>query len=144
MKVKPIKAVVEPYELALPMFASAVSAGFPSPADDYIEEKIDLNKHLIKRPAATFFAKANGESLLEIGIKNGDLLIVDRSLKPMQGDVVIVALNGEMTCKILDLQHKRLLAANQYYPSIAIGDDMDMLVEGVVVHSIRYHRVRAG
>ena len=70
--------------------------------------------------------------------------MVDRSLSPCQNDVVIVALDGELTCKILDLQQQRLLAANRHYPPIAIVDGVDMLIEGVVSHSLRYHRVRTG
>ena len=130
--------------LALALFASGVSAGFPSPADDYIEDCIDLNKHLIKRPAATFFARANGDSLTEIGIKDGDLLIIDRSLTSIHGDVVIVALDGELTCKMLDLKKQQLIAANSLYAPISITQDMEVLVEGVVTHSIRYHRDRTG
>lgn len=142
MKVSLFEGSSEPSDLVLPVFSSAVSAGFPSPADDYVEDKIDLNKHLIKSPSATFFARANGDSLLDVGIKDGDLLIVDRSLKPIHGDVVIAAVNGEMTCKLLDLHNECLLAANNRYEPIKITDDIDMLIEGVVSHSIRYHRVR--
>ncbi len=144
MKVHLIKEAPNPSGLLLPVFSSHVSAGFPSPADDYVEDKIDLNKHIVKRPAATFFARANGESLIDIGIKNGDLLVVDRSLPPIQGDVVIVAIDGEMTCKILDLKHQQLLTANKRCASIAITESMDLLIEGVVTHSVRYHRVRTG
>ena len=144
MKVTTFEAVAEPSASALPLFSTSVSAGFPSPADDYIEDKIDLNAYLIKRPAATFFARASGESLIEIGIKDGDLLVIDRSLTPVQNDVVVVALDGEMTCKILDLKHQRLLAANKRYKPLAITQGMDLLIEGVVTHSIRYHRVRSG
>jgi len=144
MSIKRIEKNDVASRLALPVFASGVSAGFPSPADDYVEDCIDLNRHLIKHPAATFFARANGDSLIEIGIKDGDLLIIDRSLSPLQGDVVIVALDGELTCKVLDLHGQRLMAANQRYAPIAIVDDMQLLIEGVVIHSIRYHRDRTG
>lgn len=128
----------------LPYFACGVAAGFPSPADDYIEADIDLNQHLIKHPQASFLARANGDSMLELGIKDKDLLIVDRAIKPRQGDVVIAALNGEMTCKILDLQGRRLLPANQRCQPIALSEPMDLVVEGVVTHSVRYHCVRSG
>jgi len=140
MKIQPISIDAQATHFTLSAFATGVSAGFPSPADDYVEDHIDLNRHLIKRPAATFFARANGDSLIEIGIKNGDLLIVDRSLSPQQDDVVIVALDGELTCKLLDLQGKRLMAANPHFPAILITEDMELLIEGVVIHSIRYHR----
>jgi DNA polymerase V len=82
--------------------------------------------------------------MIELGIQNGDLLVVDRSLTPVHGDVVVTAVNGELTCKVLDLHKKRFLAANNHYPPININDSMDVLIEGVVVHSIRHHRVRAG
>ena len=77
MKIHPINIAELPSELTLPVYLSSVAAGFPSPADDYIEEKIDLNKHIIKRPSSTYFAKASGDSMLELGILNGDLLVID-------------------------------------------------------------------
>ena len=135
--------VDEPKGLTLPVFASSVAAGFPSPADDYIEERIDLNNHLVKHPAATFFAKANGDSMVQLGILSGDLLIVDRAVTPQHGSVVIAALNGEMVCKVLDVRQKRLLSANNKYPPIPIPEEMDMVIEGVVIHSVRYHHVCA-
>ena len=79
-------------------------AGFPSPADDYIETMLDLNEYLIKHPAATFFVKASGESMVNAGIHSGDILIVDRSLEAVHGKIVIAALNGELTVKRLSRQ----------------------------------------
>ncbi len=122
----------------LPCYASRVSAGFPSPADDYLEAPLDLNQHLIKRPSATFFARAEGDSMRGRGIFSGDLLIVDRSIKPMHGQVVIAAIHGELTCKILDSQRRCLLAANRNYQPIQITDDCDFRIEGVVTASVRY------
>ena len=76
-----------------------VVAGFPSPADDYIESKLDLNEHLIRRPAATFFVRVSGDSMQGVGIYSGDLLVVDRSLEPKDGDIAIAVVNGELTVK---------------------------------------------
>jgi DNA polymerase V len=82
--------------VALPLFSGKVSAGFPSPADDYIEKTLDLNELLIQKPAATFFVRAEGESMLGAGIHPNDILVVDRSIEPVPGKIVICALNGEL------------------------------------------------
>ncbi|MCY4045230.1 MAG: translesion error-prone DNA polymerase V autoproteolytic subunit [Cellvibrionales bacterium] len=121
-----------------PLFASRVSAGFPSPADDYVEGGIDLHRHLVKNPAATFFAKASGDSMQLKGIYDGDLLVVDRSLSAKTGDVVIAAIDGELVCKILDLSNRQLVPANPSYPPITLCDEAECLIEGVVTHAIRY------
>ena len=135
MKITPI-----PHEaltaLKLPFFSTSVAAGFPSPADDYIEAGLDLNEYLVKHPSSTFLARASGDSMTRAGILDGALLVVDKSLTPKNGSVVIAAINGELTCKILDIEHRLLRAANPSYPSIALGDDTDLLIEGVVVHAI--------
>ena len=130
-----------PTALSLPLFSSRVAAGFPSPADDYVEKGLDLNEYLIKKPSATYFARAQGQSMNRLGIFNGDLLIVDRSVNPQHGHIVVVALNGELVCKVLDLQRSRLLSANPHYPPIPITEEMDTIVEGVVIHSVRHHLI---
>jgi DNA polymerase V len=89
------------FSLKLPFFGSKVSAGFVSPADDHLESELDLNHHLIKHPAATFFVRAKGDSMQEAGIFENDILIVDRSLTPQNNDVVIAAVVGELTVKRL-------------------------------------------
>ncbi len=122
--------------LPLPFFTSSVPAGFPSPADDYIESSLDLNEYLIKHPSSTYFARAAGDSMVERGIMDKALLIVDRAIEPRQGQVVIAAINGELTCKILDIKNKRLLAANPAYAPVLIAEDSDLLLEGVVIHVI--------
>ena len=142
MKVTILEVSKNSQAIDIPLYSSSVQAGFPSPADDYIEAKIDLNKHVIKRPAATFFARANGSSMMQIGILDGDLMVVDRSVKPEQGAVVIALIDGEMTCKIFDKHRKRLLSANDQFPPIAIADEAELFIEGVVTHSLRYHYVR--
>ena len=120
----------------LPLFTSHVLAGFPSPADDYTESGLNLNEYLVKHPSATFLARASGDSMTRAGILSGALLVVDKSLTPKDGNIVIAAVNGELTCKILDISHRMLRAANPSYPSIALDDETDLLIEGVVVHAI--------
>ncbi|HEY6130428.1 MAG TPA: translesion error-prone DNA polymerase V autoproteolytic subunit [Halioglobus sp.] len=128
------------YPLSLPLFSHSVPAGFPSPADDYLELPLDLNEHVIRHPAATYYVRAQGHSMIRLGIHDGDLLVVDRALEPAHGDVVIAALDGELTCKVLDLRLRRLLSGNDLFPPIPVGDDAELVIEGVVTHSIRYHR----
>ncbi|HTR00537.1 MAG TPA: translesion error-prone DNA polymerase V autoproteolytic subunit [Candidatus Acidoferrum sp.] len=132
MKVELLKPRFPASRQSLPVYAASVPAGFPSPADDYIADWLDLNEHLIKHPAATFFARASGTSMVEAGIMDKALLIVDRSLKPKQGDVVIAAVNGELTCKLLDKRRKQLCAAAAGYPPIPLDGELDLVVHGVV------------
>ena len=91
-----------PRVLPLPLFSGKVATGFPSPADDYVEKTLDLNELLIQKPAATFFVRAQGESMLGAGIHPNDILLVDRSIEPVPGKIVICALNGELTVKRLE------------------------------------------
>ena len=121
-----------------PLFLDSVSAGFPSPATDYMENKLDLNEHLVKNPAATFIVKASGPSMIEAGISSGDLLIVDRSIVPKNNNIVIASVFGDLTVKKL---HKKgstlfLLSANNQYPSIEIKEEMECFLWGVVTYVI--------
>src|SRR5205807_2674547 len=84
-------------ECTIPLFVSTVSAGFPSPADDWLEGELDLSRFLIKHPSATFYVRVSGDSMIGIGIHPGDMLIVDRACKPIHGDVVIACINSELT-----------------------------------------------
>ena len=129
-----------PSKLALPVFASRISAGFPSPADDHIEGKLDLNRHLVPRPAATFFIRAQGESMKDAGIFDGDLLVVDRGIAPRAGDIVIAVLHGELTVKRLAMTEAGsvLSADNPAYPDIRPGE-AGCELWGVVTFSIRHH-----
>ncbi len=136
MKITLIKKQQKATHLPLPFFTSSVPAGFPSPADDYIEERLDLNEYLIKHPSATYFARACGDSMLERGIQDGALLIVDRSIQARQDHIVIAAINGELTCKILDIENSQLLAANPAYAPVPLNENMDFVIEGVVIHAI--------
>lgn len=130
--------------LPLPYFSSKVPAGFPSPADDFIDKKLNLNEYLIQHPAATFFCRVSGHSMKGLGIFDGDLLIVDRSISPSHGSVVIAILNGELTCKVLDKYNQRLLSSNTQFKPISIPSEADFKIEGVVIHSIRSHHVCSG
>jgi len=122
----------------LPLYLSRVAAGFPSPADDYLDGGLDLNEHLIEHPAATYYARAEGDSMIELGIVTGDLLIVDRAVQAVDGDVVVVAVDGPLTIQILDLAHSRLLPANKLYRPIEIGAETQVDIEGVVIHAVHY------
>ncbi len=123
---------------ALPLYGSTVRAGFPSPADDYIERKLDLNTHLIKHPAATFFVKAAGESMINAGIQSGDILVVDRSLEASHNKIVIAAIDGELTVKRLSRKagKVRLVAENPEFEPIDITEEQELVIWGVVTHVI--------
>lgn len=132
-----------PTPLPIPLYLHRVRAGFPSPADDHLERRLDLNEHVVKHPSATYYVRAQGDSMEQLGIHDGDLLIVDRALEAINGDVVIAVVDGSLACKVLDLKRCQLLSGNPQFPPIAIQEDMDLIVEGVVTHSLRYHRCSA-
>jgi DNA polymerase V len=120
------------------MFIATVSAGFPSPVADYEEGKLDLNKHLIKNPAATFFVRVTGDSMLKAGIHSGDLLVVDRSIETRDKNVVIAVVNGELTVKRIRIRKNKLMliAENDAYQNQEINDQTDFEVWGVVTNVI--------
>ena len=125
----------------MPLFLESVSAGFPSPADDYLEGKLDLNDALIRNPAATFFVRVTGDSMIEAGIHSEDILVVDRSLNPKDGSIVIAVIDGELLVKRLFMQKGKvyLVPENKYYAPIEIKDEMAFEVWGVVttvIHSV--------
>ena len=125
--------------LSLPIFLSPVmSAGFPSPAEDYLEGRIDLNKELIKHPAASFVVRVKGNSMIGAGIHPEDRLIVDRALEPRSGNIVIGVINGELVVKRLMVEEKRLLLAseNPQYSPLVVREETDFQIWGVVVFVI--------
>jgi DNA polymerase V len=127
--------------LKLPLYLSKVSAGFPSPAEDNIAEKLDLNEYLIKHPAATFLVRASGNSMINAGIFENDILIVDRSLPPTDGKIVIVAIDGQLTVKRLkkhDNGSITLLAENPHYKAINIQEGNEIHIWGVVTNVIHH------
>jgi len=124
-----------------PLFIADVPAGFPSPADDYEEEKLDLNKYLIKNQAATYFVRVTGDSMVGAGIHSGDLLVVDRSLEPEDKKIVIATINGEMTVKRIRRKNKKIFLEpeNVEYSAQEINREMQFEVWGVVtnvIHSV--------
>jgi DNA polymerase V len=126
---------------SLPLLTTPIHAGFPSPAADYLHETLSLTNLLVTHPSATFLAWAEGNSMELAGIFDGDLLIVDRSLKPRQGDIVIASVDSqqEFSCKVFDLKNLVLRSAsNNEYPEISCIEGV--LIEGVVAHSVRMHR----
>ena len=122
----------------LALFVTPVAAGFPSPADDYVECGLDLNEHLVKHPAATFFVRVRGQSMVEAGIHDGDLLVVDRALEARDGSVAIAVLDGELTVKRIRRTNGKLLLCpeNSAFPPIEVTLEADFQVWGVVVYSI--------
>ncbi len=129
---------VNPGKLALLLFVGKVAACFPSPADDYVDKTLDLNELLVQKPAATFFVRAQGESMLGAGIHPNDILVVDHSIEPVPGKIVICALNGELTVKRLERENGqwKLKAENPDYADIELHEDLDMVVWGVVTNVI--------
>lgn len=125
-------------ELAIPLFTECVAAGFPSPAQDYVEGSLDLNELCIQHPAATFFVRVEGESMTEAGIHPNDVLVVDRSVTPKDGDIVIASVDGEFTVK--ELRSKptpRLVPRNPAFSPIEIPEDGELEVFGVVTSVVR-------
>ena len=122
-----------------PLFLVRVEAGFPSPADDYVDRALDLNELCVQNAPATFFVRATGDSMTGVGIFPGDLLVVDRSVEPRTGHVVVAVLDGEFTVKRLRLQGRclTLLPENDAYAPISIGPEQDVSIWGVVVHVVR-------
>lgn len=122
----------------LPLFLSRIRAGFPSPADDYLDKKLDLNEHLIKHPVATFFVKVKGDSMIKAGIHSGDILVVDRSLEPKDKSVVVAVINGDFTVKRIRKRGSKLFLdpENDSYAPIEISNEMDFEIWGIVIHVI--------
>lgn len=125
--------VVQP---AIPLYATRVAAGCPSPVDDYVERHLDLNEYLVKRPSATFFVRVEGDSMINAGIYENDILVVDRSVKPTDGKIIIAVVNGELTVKRLNDKpgHLSLLPENPRYKAIEITEAMEFSIWGVVQH----------
>lgn len=128
-------------EMALPYADEGIRAGFPSPAQDYMTERIDLNKELVRHPATTFYARVEGDSMKEAGIDEGDLLIIDKSLVPQDGNVVVACVDGEFTLKRIrfDVREKVfwLVPANEDYSPIRVTEDNNFLIWGVVTYNIK-------
>lgn len=128
-------------ELELPFFDVSISAGFPSPADDFIELQIDLNKHLIKHKETTYFAKVKGHSMKNAGIYDGDLLVIDKSIEPQDNKIAICQIDGEFTVKRIKIEKDVvwLIAENEDYAPIKVTPENELMIWGIVVYSIKAH-----
>jgi DNA polymerase V len=122
----------------IPYFRQGIPAGFPSPADDYLQKTLDLNEHLIKHPAATFYAHVQGDSMKDANLNDGDLLIIDKAETPRHRSIVVAILNGEFLVKRLYKRNGelRLLPENKAYAAIEIKEGMDFEIWGVVSHIV--------
>lgn len=126
-------------ELTLGYADGGIRAGFPSPAQDYMEHGIDLNRELIKHPSSTFYGRVVGDSMIDAGISEGDILVIDKSLSPQNGDLAVCFVNGEFTLKYIEVDgdHAFLCPANKDYPRIEVSADSQFQVWGVVTYTIK-------
>jgi len=128
-------------KIELPLVEATISAGFPSPADDYSEARLDLNKELITNESATFYARVRGDSMTLAGISDGDLLIIDKSKTPVNGSIVVCLIEGEFTVKRLNKKGNQfyLMPENDKYQPIKIKPENDVTIWGVVTYTIKKH-----
>lgn len=125
-------------KVEIPLYSGKIPAGFPSPADEYMEDTLDLNDYLISNKTATFFARVEGDSMINAGIFAGDILVVDRSIEPKQNDIVVAAVDNEFTVKRLCLRKGiRLIPENHNYAPIQLRGNIELLIWGVVTSIVR-------
>lgn len=138
----PIRLSDNPTSFKVPLFGHTVQAGFPSPADDYVEDSLDLNDHLMPRKEASFLLRAKGESMIGVGIHDGDMLVVDRSITASDGLIVIAQLDGQFTVKTLEKKRGRvrLLPANPDFEPIELKDEQELQIWGVVTSVIHHFK----
>lgn len=134
-----IKRIEENSDLSLQLFENRIQAGFPSPAQGSFADAIDLNRELINNPAATFCARVIGDSMVDSGIMEGDILIIDRSIEPHDGDIAVCFLDGDFTVKriIINKDEVSLAPANRKYPIIKVPKESNFIIWGVVSHIIK-------
>lgn len=125
--------------VALPLVSEAISAGFPSPAMDFVDISIDLNKHLITHPSSTFYGRVKGDSMKDDGIHDGDLLVIDKSLEPTDGKIAVCYIDGEFTVKKIKLEKDTcwLIPANDKYKPIQVTEENNFLIWGIVTFVIK-------
>jgi DNA polymerase V len=126
-------------KIELPFFDVGISAGFPSPADDFIELTIDLNREFIKHKDTTYFARVKGHSMKNVGITDGDLLIIDKSLEPQNNKIAVCQIDGEFTVKRIKIEKNIvwLIAENEDYEPIKVTPENNFMIWGIVIHSIK-------
>ena len=125
--------------LELPLMPFGISAGFPSPALDFLDLTIDLNKYIVKRPVSTFYGRVKGESMKEAGINDDDLLVIDKSIEPVNGKIAVCYIDGEFTLKRIKLDQTGcwLMPANDDYKPIPVTENNDLRIWGIVTHVIK-------
>lgn len=126
-------------ELELPYFEGGIKAGFPSPATDFNEAKISLDKVLVKNPKATFYAKADGSSMTGAGIDDGDVMVIDRSLEPRNGKIAVCCIDGEFTVKRIKIEKDclYLMPENKDFQPITVTEDNKLMIWGIVTYVIK-------
>lgn len=126
-------------ELSLPIITEGISAGFPSPAMDFVDLSIDLNKHLVKHPSSTFYGRVKGVSMKNAGIDNGDLLVIDKSIEPSNGKIAVCYIDGEFTLKRIKISKNEILLIpeNDDYTPIKVTADNNFTIWGIVTHVIK-------
>lgn len=134
-----IYAALSECKLELPVISAGISAGFPSPAMDFIDLTIDMNKHLIKHPSATFYGRVKGVSMKDAGIHDGDLLVIDKSIRPSNDKIAVCYIDGDFTVKRIKIDNDCiwLIPENETYKSIKVTSENDFIIWGIVTHVIK-------
>lgn len=129
-------------DLSLPFADMGIKAGFPSPAQNFMDLSIDLNNELIRHPASTFYGRVKGDSMIDAGVNDGDILIIDKSLEPKNGDMAVCFVDGEFTIKYIKIEKTViwLVPANKLYKPIKVTEENDFLIWGIVTYSIKKQR----
>ena len=148
MNMKKSKSVIDIFKadtkssVELPFVDEGIRAGFPSPAQDYLDLSIDLNNELIKHPSTTFYGRVKGDSLIEADIHEGDILIIDKSLEPREGDLAVCCVDGEFTLKYIKIEQDVvwLIPANKDFQTIKVTAGNEFVIWGIVTYSIKKHR----
>ncbi|MBI1836465.1 MAG: translesion error-prone DNA polymerase V autoproteolytic subunit [Flavobacteriia bacterium] len=126
-------------ELNIPLISESLSAGFPSPAMDFIDLTIDMNKHLVKRPTSTFYGRVKGDSMKDAGISDGDLLVIDKSVEPKDDKIAVCYIDGEFTVKRIKIENDCcwLIPANDKYQPIKVTEENELIIWGIVTFVIK-------
>lgn len=130
--------------LLLPFADEGIQAGFPNPAQDYLDIAIDLNKELVHNPSSTFYGRVRGDSLIYADVQEGDVVIIDKSLTPIEGDLIVAFIDGDFTLKFIHKENDSiwLMPANNAYEPIKVSADNDFMIWGIVTYTIRNNRTR--